>query len=342
MKKRKPGFNIRLYVTGIILIEFTLTLVVSSLIIVLLDGVFGLPVELPLWVWVIVMSIILGGSITAIFSKKFLSPLTRLSHAMRNVADGDFSIRLEHGSPINELRDTYDNFNAMAKELASTEVLQTDFVSNVSHEFKTPINAIEGYAMLLQEDSQTSDRQAEYIEKILYSTKRLSGLVGSILLLSKIENQTIQTNKEIFRLDEQIRQAIVLLEPKWGAKEIDFDVDMEPVKFLGNGALLHHVWLNLIDNAIKFDPPGGMVKLRLKRLDHSISFMVQDSGPGIEDGKQTRIFDKFYQADSSHMDEGTGLGLALVKRIVDINRGTIHVQNMEGGGCRFTVILPTT
>lgn len=340
MKKHKPGLNIRLYFTVIILVIFTVALLVSSGITMLLDKVFELPVEIPLPVWVVVMSIILGGSITAILSKQFLSPITRLSKAMGSVAKGDFSIRLENGNPINEIRDTYDNFNVMTKELASTEVLQTDFVSNVSHEFKTPINAIEGYAMLLQGDAQISEEQAEYIDKILFNTKRLSGLVGNILLLSKIENQTILTKKNIFRLDEQIRQAIVLLEPKWSAKEIDFDVEMEPVTYLGNESLLFHVWLNLIGNAIKFDPYGGMVKIRLKQIGKEISFMVQDNGPGIDAEQQKRIFDKFYQTENSHMDEGNGLGLALAKRIVDISEGQIEVQNRKEGGCRFTVRLP--
>lgn len=342
MKKPKPRFNIRLYFTVVILVVFTLTLVVSSGIIILLDIVFDLPLEIPIPVWVVLMSMILGGSITGILSKKFLSPITRLSKAIGNVAEGDFSIRIETGSSINEIRDTYDNFNVMVKELASTEVLQTDFVSNVSHEFKTPINAIEGYAMLLQGDPNISEEQAEYIDKILFNTKRLSGLVGNILLLSKIENQTIQTNRETFRLDEQIRQAIVLLESKWSEKEIDFDVDMEQVNFNGNGNLLLHAWLNLIDNAIKFDPYGGVVKIRLKCVDQSVSFTIQDNGPGIDQQEQKRIFDKFYQTDSSHKDEGNGLGLALVKRIVDISKGSIAVQNMQDGGCKFTIILPNS
>lgn len=340
MKKRKRGFNIRLFFTTVILVDFTVVLSISSGVIVLLDRVLRLPVEIPLPVWIIILSIILGGSITAIFSKQFLSPVTRLNKAMSNVAQGDFSIRLALKNPVTEIQETYDHFNIMVKELASTEVLQTDFVSNVSHEFKTPINAIEGYAMLLQGDPSISEEQAEYTEKILFNTKRLSDLVGSILLLSKIENQTIQTKKETFRLDEQIRQAILLLEPQWTENETDFDVSLEKVNYLGNEGLLLHVWINLIGNAIKFGPHQGTVVIRLKQLDHSISFMVQDRGPGIGEELQKRIFDKFYQADSSHKEEGNGLGLALAKRIVDINQGNIEVQSMEQGGCRFTVVLP--
>ncbi|NLO83927.1 MAG: HAMP domain-containing histidine kinase [Clostridiales bacterium] len=340
MKKRKRGFTLRLFFTIVILIEFTIVLLVSNGLIVLIDHFLGLPVEIPLALWVVILSMVLGTTINAIFSKQFLSPITRLSRAMSNVAEGDFSTRLEITNPITELRETYDHFNIMTQELASTEVLQTDFVSNVSHEFKTPINAIEGYAMLLQGDPNISKEQAEYTEKILFNTKRLSDLVGNILLLSKIENQTIQTKKEVFRLDEQIRQAIVMLEPKWTERETEFDVNMEKVSYRGNEGLLLHVWVNLIGNAIKFGPPNGTVQIRLKSLDHSISFMVQDEGTGIDEALQKRVFDKFYQTDSSHEGEGNGLGLALAKRIVDINQGSIGVQNMAEGGCRFTVVLP--
>lgn len=340
MKKRKRGFTLRLFFTIVILIEFTVVLLISNGLIVLIDRFLGLPVEIPLALWVVILSIVIGTSINAIFSKQFLSPITRLSQAMSSVAEGDFTTRLETTNPITELRETYDHFNIMTQELASTEVLQTDFVSNVSHEFKTPINAIEGYAMLLQGDPNISDEQAEYTEKILFNTRRLSDLVGNILLLSKIENQTIQTKKEIFRLDEQIRQAIVMLEPKWTERETEFDVDMEKVNYRGNEGLLLHVWINLIGNAIKFGPPSGTVQIRLKSLDHSVSFMIQDEGAGIDEALQKRVFDKFYQTDSSHEGEGNGLGLALAKRIVDINQGSIAVQNMAEGGCRFTVVLP--
>jgi signal transduction histidine kinase len=265
--------------------------------------------------------------------------IARLSRAMRQVGAGDFSIRLETSSRIREVRDTYDNFNLMTQELGATEIIQTDFVSNVSHEFKTPINAIEGYATLLQSGSQSSD-QAMYVDKILLNTRRLNELVSNILLLSRVDNQAISTNRTRFRLDEQIRQAIVLLEPKWSEKELDLDVDLETLEYAGSESLLLHVWMNLIDNAIKYDPYGGLLRLRLNRRADSIVFTVEDSGPGIAPEAQKHIFDKFYQADSSRMSEGNGLGLALVKRVLDVCSGAVYVENLPEAGCRFTVTLP--
>ena len=213
------------------------------------------------------------------------------------------------------------------------------FVSNVSHEFKTPINAIEGYTMLLQGEELSPD-QEEYVEKILFNTQRLSGLVGNILLLSKLENQNIPMKKTEYRLDEQIRQAFLSLETKWTEKEIGFQVELEEVKYTGNEGLFMHIWINLLDNAIKFSPSKGTITMFLKQEQDSVKFILEDEGPGIEDDVKSRIFDKFYQVDGSHKAEGNGLGLALVKRIVDSAGGTIKAENREYGGCRFVIELP--
>ena len=245
----------------------------------------------------------------------------------------------EKMSDVKYIGESYQSFNVMTKELRATEVLQMDFVSNVSHEFKTPINAIEGYTMLLQGE-ELSQEQEEYVEKILFNTQRLSGLVGNILLLSKLENQNIPMKKTEYRLDEQIRQAFLSLETKWTEKEIGFQVELEEVKYTGNEGLFMHIWMNLLDNAIKFSPAKGTIMMFLKQEKDSVMFILEDEGPGIEDDVKTRIFDKFYQADGSHKAEGNGLGLALVKRIVDSAGGTIKAENREYGGCRFVVELP--
>ena len=219
-------------------------------------------------------------------------------------------------------------------------MLQSDFVSNVSHEFKTPINAIEGYTMLLQGTGEGTPEQREYVEKILHNTRRLSSLIGDILLLSKVENQTIAREETEFRLDEQVRQSILSLEPQWSEKETDFDVELEEISYRGDERLLLHVWNNLIGNAVKFNPPNAAVRLRLSRSDGGVIFTVEDEGPGIPPEAQKHIFDKFYQGDSSHREEGNGLGLALVKRILNVCGGEIAQENLPGRGCRFTVKLP--
>lgn len=207
------------------------------------------------------------------------------------------------------------------------------------HEFKTPINAIEGYSTLLQGGDNLDEDQMEYVNKILFNTKRLSELVGNILLLSKLENQSIETNQTKYRLDEQIRESIVALEPEWVKKDIDFDVELDEIKYLGNERLLRYVWDNLIGNAIKFNPRGGLVRLRLTSRQSTVIFTVEDRGPGIAEEEKKHIFDKFYQADSSHRQEGHGLGLALVKRILTLTDGDVTVDNIPDGGCKFTVTL---
>ena len=337
LKKLRPKLGVQPYYYLLALAEVIIAAGLALLLNWLLEDV--LEFRLAPWLWVVVFSVILCAVLGWLMSALFFGPIARLSRAMRQVGAGDFSIRLETSSRIREVRDTYDNFNLMTQELGATEIIQTDFVSNVSHEFKTPINAIEGYATLLQSGSQSSD-QAMYVDKILLNTRRLNELVSNILLLSRVDNQAISTNRTRFRLDEQIRQAIVLLEPKWSEKELDLDVDLETLEYAGNESLLLHVWMNLIDNAIKYDPYGGLLRLRLNRRADSIVFTVEDSGPGIAPEAQKHIFDKFYQADSSRMSEGNGLGLALVKRVLDVCGGAVHVENLPEAGCRFMVTLP--
>lgn len=272
-------------------------------------------------------------------SKWIFKPIKNLRVAMERVADGDFETRLTESSSSREIQEVYSGFNLMVHELGSTEMLRQDFTSNVSHEFKTPIAAIEGYSTLLQDCDNLNPDQREYVEKILYNTGRLSGLVGSILLLSKLENQSIGTNKESYRLDEQIRESLLGLENAWTSKNIEFDVDLDSVKYLGNAGLMRHVWDNLISNAIKFSPDGGEIKLRLTKADGRIIFTVEDRGPGIPDEAKKRIFDKFYQHDNSRKQEGHGLGLPLAKQIVGIFGGTIRAEDRDGGGSRFIVTL---
>lgn len=340
MKKLFSHLSMRTIMTLLVVAEMGLVLVVALILAALLRY-FSKDLLIPYWIWLPVIAISLGYVITFFLSKWLFAPITRLGKAMRQVAAGHFDTRLENGSPFREIDDIYANFNRMAGELQATEILQTDFVSNVSHEFKTPINAIEGYAVLLQgTDGAATPQQAQYIEKILFNTRRLSRLVGNILLLSKVDNQAIQTKPTTFRLDEQIRQSILLLEPEWAPKDIEFDVEMPRLEYTGSEGLLLQVWNNLIGNAVKFDPPGGAVRIRLERQPGRVVFTVADTGPGIPPEAQKHIFDRFYQSDSSHRAEGNGLGLALVRQILEVCGGTVAVENLPEAGCRFTVTLP--
>ena len=339
-KDGKWKVSIDLYFILMNILVFVGVSIVSAIISALIYWGFHRLVEIPEAIYTIVISIVMGGVVRTFLYQKVLAPINHLSRAMERVAQGDFTVRLREESSLDEMQRLYDNFNVMVGELAATEVLQSDFVSNVSHEFKTPIGAIEGYATLLQGKPDLPAQEAEYTEKILSNTKRLSVLVSNILLLSKVESQIIPAVREQYCLDEQVRQAIVLLEDKWTKKEIDLAAELETTCYEGNEALLLHVWLNLIDNAVKFNPAGGSIFICLKASEQNVLISVKDSGCGISEADRKRIFDKFYQSDTSHKDEGNGLGLALVKRIVAIHQGHIEVENCAEGGCKFTVVLP--
>ncbi len=304
---------------------------------------FNLSFGMPTWLRLLLFAVLFGVGVAVALNRAFVSPMSEMAQAMQRVADGDFDIQLKSKSTISDIREVYDSFNLMVKALSETETLQSDFISNVSHEFKTPINAIEGYASLLQDSELPREQQAQYVGKIIFNTKRLSDLVGNILLLSKVDNNSIRPKASVYRLDEQIRQSIFALERKWTEKNIDFDIEMEEVEYCGYESFMMHVWTNLIDNAIKFDAYGGEIKLRLKKTDgDTVTFSVTDTGPGISAAEQRSIFNRFYQGDSSHKGEGNGLGLALAKRIVTASGGDIAVASEAGAGACFTVTLPLT
>ena len=340
MKKEiAPKVTLRVKFFLICMAEFIAVVLLSELAGWLLKRWLGVTMDIPIFVWAILFSVVVGGAVTNYITHSFIDPITRLGKAMKEVAGGNFHVTMQSDSKLKEVRDIYESFNRMVKELGNTETLQTDFISSVSHEFKTPINAIEGYASLLQDHHQSPEEQETYIEKILFNTRRLSTLTGNILLLSKIEHQSIQTRQNWYRLDEQIRQSIVMMEPKWSEKEIEFDVDMMDVEYLGNENLICHVWDNLLSNAIKFSPCGGTIYIRMMPEGEKIRFSIENEGPQISEYSMKHIFDKFYQGDSSHKQEGNGLGLALVKQILNLCKGTVSVENIPGSGCRFTVIL---
>ncbi len=339
-KELTPRVTLRVKFFLICMAEFVVVVLLSELAGWLLRRWLGVTVSIPIFVWAILFSVVVGGAITKFISRSFIDPITQLGKAMKEVANGNFQVTAQCRSRLKEVNDIYASFNLMVKELGATETLQTDFISNVSHEFKTPINAIEGYASLLQDHQQSQAEQDVYIEKILFNTHRLSTLTGNILLLSKINNQSIHPQRTVFRLDEQVRQAIVALEQKWTEKDIDFDVELDKISYSGYESLLIHVWSNLIDNAIKFDPHGGMIALRLRQEDGFAVFTIDDNGPGVAPEDQERVFHKFYQSDSSRVMDGNGLGLPLVKKIVEFSGGTVTLENLPEAGCRFTVRLP--
>ncbi len=340
-KNKKPRFNLRLRLTLLVTAEVLASLLFAWGTSELLNFLFpNLAAKIPLYAEIGVFALLVGILATVFLSNVFFKPIRRLQAAMRAVADGDFTVRLEVHSSSAEIRELYEHFNQMVQELGATEVLQSDFVTAVSHEFKTPINAIEGYSTLLS-GNESLDKEAQlYVHKILSGTARLSELVRGILLISKVENQTIDSSKSHFRLDEQIRVCLVSAENEWTKKNLDLDVDLCLANYFGTEHLLCHVWDNLISNAIKFNREGGLLRLRLTEDGTFYRFTIEDEGCGLPTDKMHHIFDKFFQADSSHKESGNGLGLALVKRICALCRLQISAENRPEGGARFTVLLP--
>ena len=335
-----PKISMRLFFILFVTVELLLINGGAVFFIEIVDEFFPMVHHIPSIVWLLAVSAVLGSALTTLLVKLLFDPILTLGDAMGKVAKGDYSVRLDTRYIFREIRQIHEDFNRMTQELSSTEILKTEFISNVSHEFKTPINAIEGYATLLQGTEETgSVLQREYVDKILFNTRRLSKLVGNILLLSKVDNQGIQTRCVSYRLDEQIRQSILALEPKWVKQDTEFDVDLQRIDYYGNENLLMHVWNNLLENAIKYGPQGGLITMRLKKNENQIIFTIEDEGEGIPEEAQKHIFDRFYQADSSRKAEGNGLGLALVKQILNLSGGSISMENRQQGGSRFTVIL---
>lgn len=340
-RERKNRFGLHFRLVLLVTLEIEICMLLALGIDALRKNVLWIPYEIPLIVEASCVSLLVGILVTTQLSKYFFNPIRKLGQAMGKVADGDFTVELNSRSSAKEIQEIYTGFNLMTHELRSTEILQMDFLSSASHEFKTPISSIEGYAALLRSCDDLTDEHRECVEKIIFNTKRLSSLTSSILLMSKLENQEIPTNQSKFLVDEQIRQSIVALESQWEKKQIVLDVDLCDAEYRGNELLMRHVWDNLISNAIKFTPEGSVVKIRLTKKLGRITFTVEDQGPGIPEDALHRVFDKFYQADSVHKQEGSGLGLALVDKILKLEKGTVKAENVDSGGCRFTVTLKT-
>ena len=287
----------------------------------------------------LIICVLAGAVIERFVNKKIFQPINILNQSMKEVAKGNFDLTISNDSRITEIRDMLSHFNVMAKELGSIEMFRNDFVSSVSHEFKTPIAAIEGFATLLQSADLTDEERQMYTSYIINSTKRLSNLSDNILKLSRLENQELRLDKQKFNLSEQVRVAILTLESAWSKKDLELDIDLDELTYVGNQELLEQVWMNLISNAVKFTPTGGLIKIVLKQHDEKIIFQVIDNGIGISKADRKRIFEKFYQSDKSHNSAGNGLGLSLVWRIVKLHDGIVHVGSEPDQGSTFTVTL---
>lgn len=266
--------------------------------------------------------------------------LKKIHNAAMRLSKGDFSARIEQDACRSGFNVIIDDFNRMAQELSGIETLRSDFISNVSHEIKTPLAVISNYVTLLQDKSLSEDERMEYALFIASSARKLSRLVTNILRLNKLENQTVFPVSEKYDLSEQICECLLDFESVWEKKKIALGTDISENVFIGaDSEMLKIVWNNLFSNAFKFTPEGGRVSVSLKTDGDFVFVTVEDTGCGIAPDTGSRIFEKFYQGDSSHASEGNGLGLALVRRVIDIVGGEIHVSSELNKGSRFTVIL---
>lgn len=280
------------------------------------------------------------GSILMFFATKFISmPIKHISDITKEVAKGDFDVQIQYKSN-DEIGLLAKNFNLMVEELKNIEYLRNDFISNVSHEFKTPIASIQGFVEIIKDKNLPREKFDEYTDIIIKETNRLTNLSSNILRLSKLDNQVIQNKKISFSLDEQLRKTILLFEEQWSKKNLELEINLEKIKYVGYEELLQQLWINLIGNAVKFSYDYGTVNISLKQNDKVIVVEIRDEGIGISEGSKARIFEKFYQGDTSHSEEGSGLGLAIVKRIIEICNCTIDFESKEGVGTCFTVTLP--
>ena len=279
-------------------------------------------------------------TLAASMGRSKLKPINDLVRAMHDVSQGDFSVRVDTEDVSGDMGRLVSSFNDMASELGGLELFRKDFINNFSHEFKTPIVSIRGFAKQLERQDLTQQQRREYLDIIVSESDRLANMSGNVLLLSKLENQTIVTDKTRYQLDEQLRKCILLLEKQWTHKNLELDLDLAPVEYYGNEEMMQHVWVNLLGNAIKFSPEGGRLTVRLRREGDLAACSVADEGPGMDEATRRRIFEKFYQGDTAHASEGNGLGLSLVKRIVDLCQGSVEVDSAPGQGSTFIVRLP--
>lgn len=341
-KVNKPFNTFFLQTTGIVFVSQLVTLILfyGMNILGLQLQFFNLEQISPL----LVMSIILiisagvGVGISFLLAKKLTDPLKKLKKASDEIAKGNFNVNvdLNKQSVLNEF---IQDFNGMAQELKSIETLKSDFISNVSHEFKTPLAVIQSYSKALRRKDLDDETRKKYEKVLDNNILKLTTLTSNILNLSKIENQKMLADKTNFLLDEQIRQCILSLEPEWQQKNIEFDLELPRTLYRGSKELMTQVWQNLIGNAIKFSHNGGKITVSITKLENKIQVTIADEGIGMNEETLKHLYDKFYQGDNSHSASGNGLGLALVKRIIAISRGEISVTSKKGKGSIFTVTL---
>lgn len=276
---------------------------------------------------------------TGFLEHKLSANVTNLMDGLRAVAEGDYSVRLKTDKH-QLLDDLCEDFNRMTEELQSVRTLREDFVNSYSHEFKTPITAIKGFAELLSEPDLTEEERQQYLRIIQDESARLAELTNRTLLLTKLQSQRFLPDQTTFSLDEQIRRCAILCAHSWEEKHLTFSAELESVDCTSNEELLRQVWINLLNNAIRYTPPGGEIGVELRRVGGEAVVRVWDTGSGMTPEVQSHIFEKYYQGAAEDKKHGLGLGLSIVHRIVELTEGRIEVDSQLQQGSSFTIYLP--
>ncbi len=291
----------------------------------------------PVWYFAI-LSLVIGTIVAILASSLPLKPIRQLREAADRIADGDYSVSLKEIGP-GEFKQLRRSFNHMARELRSVEMLRSDFIGNFSHEFKTPIVSICGFAKALKWDDLTPEERDDYLNIIIAESQRLAELSTNVLNLSKLEQQAIVTDKIPCNITEQIRLAISVIDGKWASKQINYQFDAGEVFVCGNEEMLKQVWINLMDNAVKFSPDGGTVKIEIRQNEGSCEIAIHNQADTLSQDAIAHIFDKFYQSDLSHATKGNGLGLTIVRRILELHRGTVTASQADDGCVTIRTML---
>ena len=293
-------------------------------------------------IFMAISSVVMGTTISVITSKMILSPLNMITSKLKSLTSGNFGTRVDFDkivSRVPSFLELSEVFNKLSEELKNTEMLRSDFINNFSHEFKTPIVSIAGFAKLLKKGNLTEEQQNQYLDAIEEESLRLSYMATNVLNLTKIENQSILTDLSSYNISEQIRSCILILESKWAKKDIEFQLELNEYTACASEELLKQVWINLIDNAIKFSKSGGEISIKAADIKDYIFVSITNFGTEIPINAKSKIFNKVYQSDVSHSTEGNGIGLAIVKKIIELHKGTVSVTS-EKQSVTFTVTIP--
>lgn len=291
-------------------------------------------------VLLLVVAVAAVAVLITIMSRSTTNPIRELSRAAKEIAGGNYDVTVPERDRVEEFGELERNFNLMTAELRANEYLRKDFISSVSHQLKTPLSILNGYAQLLAGGGLSAEEEREYSQTIAQESDRLVGLIDDMLRLSRIDHREIQRKAEIFPLGEQLRRAVLQLEPRWSAAGLNVSADIPDFDYTGDSELLYQVWVNLLENAVKFTPAGGRIGVSLAAAENAATVTVWDTGCGMDEDTLPRIFEQFYQGDTDRRGDGCGLGLALCKRIVELHGGAICAESRPGEGSRFTVSLP--